>query len=51
VTVRVAAADDLWLSTAHGRQTGYLAVHQYVRTPRSTRSASSAATTSPRALG
>jgi L-gulono-1,4-lactone dehydrogenase len=33
VEVRVAAADDLWLSTAYGRQTGYIAVHQYVRTP------------------
>jgi L-gulonolactone oxidase len=32
VEVRVAAADDLWLSTAHGRETGYVAVHQYVRT-------------------
>jgi L-gulono-1,4-lactone dehydrogenase len=33
VEVRVAAADDLWLSTAYGRETGYVAVHQYVRTP------------------
>jgi FAD-linked oxidoreductase len=33
VEVRVAAPDQLWLSTAHGRQTGYIAVHQYVRTP------------------
>jgi L-gulono-1,4-lactone dehydrogenase len=33
VEVRVAAADDLWLSTAYGRQTGYVAVHQYIRTP------------------
>ena len=31
--VRVAAADDLWLSTAYGRETGYVAVHQYARTP------------------
>ena len=31
VEVRVAAADDNWLSTAHGRQTGYLAVHRYYR--------------------
>ena len=31
VEVRVAAADDLWLSTAHGRASGYLAVHRYWR--------------------
>lgn len=31
VEVRVAAADDNWLSTAHGRQTGYIAVHRYYR--------------------
>jgi L-gulono-1,4-lactone dehydrogenase len=31
VEVRFAAADDLWLSTAYGRATGYLAVHQYHR--------------------
>ena len=31
VEVRFAAADDLWLSTAHGRQSGYIAVHQYIR--------------------
>ncbi|PZS16211.1 MAG: FAD-linked oxidoreductase [Pseudonocardiales bacterium] len=31
VEVRFAAADDIWLSTAYGRQTGYVAVHQYVR--------------------
>ena len=31
VEVRVAAADDLWLSTAHGRATGYIAVHRYWR--------------------
>jgi len=31
--VRFAAADDLWLSTAHGRATGYVAVHQYHRMP------------------
>jgi L-gulonolactone oxidase len=29
VEVRFAAADDIWLSTAHGRDTGYVAVHQY----------------------
>ena len=28
IEVRVAAADDLWLSTAHGRTTGYIAVHR-----------------------
>ena len=33
VEVRFAAADDLWLSTAHGRATAYLAVHQYVQLP------------------
>jgi L-gulono-1,4-lactone dehydrogenase len=33
VEVRVAAADDIWLSTAHGRDTGYLAIHQYVGLP------------------
>lgn len=31
VEVRVAAADDNWLSTAQGRQTGYIAVHRYYR--------------------
>ena len=31
VEVRFAAADDLWLSTAHGRDSGYIAVHQYIR--------------------
>jgi len=29
VEVRYAAADDIWLSTATGRDTGYVAVHQY----------------------
>ncbi|MGY4643868.1 D-arabinono-1,4-lactone oxidase [Cellulomonas sp. URHB0016] len=33
VEVRFAAPDDLWLSTAHGRETAYVAVHQYVRLP------------------
>jgi len=33
VEVRVAAADDIWLSTAHGRDTAYLAVHQFVGMP------------------
>lgn len=32
IEVRTAAADDLWLSTAHGRASGYIAVHRYVRT-------------------
>ncbi len=31
IEVRVAAADDLWLSTAYGRDTGYIAVHRYYR--------------------
>jgi FAD-linked oxidoreductase len=31
VEVRVAAADDRWLSTAHGRASGYIAVHRYWR--------------------
>jgi FAD-linked oxidoreductase len=31
VEVRFAAADDRWLSTAHGRATGYIAVHRYWR--------------------
>jgi FAD/FMN-containing dehydrogenase len=30
VEVRVAAADDIWLSTAYGRDTAYVAIHQYV---------------------
>ncbi|MBB2974858.1 FAD-linked oxidoreductase [Microbacterium endophyticum] len=29
--VRVARADDLWLSTAHAQDTGYIAVHRYWR--------------------
>jgi len=33
VEVRVAAADDVWLSTAYGQQTGYVAVHQYAGMP------------------
>ena len=33
VEVRFAAADDIWLSTANGRASGYVAVHQYVRRP------------------
>lgn len=31
VEVRVAAADDRWLSTASGRPSGYIAVHRYWR--------------------
>jgi FAD-linked oxidoreductase len=31
VEVRVAAADDIWLSTASGRASGYIAVHQWHR--------------------
>ncbi|MFD4180036.1 D-arabinono-1,4-lactone oxidase [Rhodococcus sp. NPDC058514] len=31
VEVRFAAADDVWLSTANGRDTAYVAVHQYHR--------------------
>jgi L-gulonolactone oxidase len=31
IEVRFAAADDIWLSTAQGRETGYVAVHQYHR--------------------
>jgi L-gulono-1,4-lactone dehydrogenase len=31
VEVRFAAADDIWMSTAYGRNTGYLAVRQYHR--------------------
>jgi L-gulono-1,4-lactone dehydrogenase len=33
IEVRVAAADDIWLSTAYERETGYIAVHSYFRTP------------------
>jgi L-gulono-1,4-lactone dehydrogenase len=33
VEVRVAPADDLWLSTASGRDTAYIAVHMYKGTP------------------
>ncbi|GIH03303.1 L-gulonolactone oxidase [Rhizocola hellebori] len=29
--VRAAAPDDLWLSTAYGRETGYIAVHRYYK--------------------
>jgi len=33
VEVRVAATDDIWLSTAFGRNTAYVAIHQYVGLP------------------
>jgi hypothetical protein len=33
VEVRVVRGDDLWLSTAHGRETGYIAVHVYRGVP------------------
>jgi len=33
VEVRVAAADDIWLSTAHGRDSAYIAIHQYAGLP------------------
>ncbi len=33
VEVRVAAADDVWLSTGYGRDTGYIAIHQYAGLP------------------
>jgi L-gulonolactone oxidase len=32
IEVRTAAADDVWLSTAYGRDTGYVAVHHHRRT-------------------
>jgi FAD-linked oxidoreductase len=31
IEVRAAAADNLWMSTAYGRETGYIAVHRYWR--------------------
>jgi L-gulonolactone oxidase len=31
VEVRFTAADDVWMSTAHGRESAYIAVHQYHR--------------------
>ncbi|WP_460755754.1 D-arabinono-1,4-lactone oxidase [Nocardiopsis oceani] len=33
VEVRFAPADDVWLSTAYGRETAYVAVHMYKGTP------------------
>lgn len=31
--VRVAASDDVWLSTANGRDSAYIAIHQYLGMP------------------
>ena len=33
VEVRVAAADDIWLSTAYDRASAYIAIHQYLGLP------------------
>jgi FAD-linked oxidoreductase len=33
VEVRVAAADDIWLSTAYGQESAYVAIHQYAGLP------------------
>ncbi len=33
VEIRVAAADDIWLSTAYGRDSAYVAIHQYLGMP------------------
>jgi FAD-linked oxidoreductase len=33
VEVRVAAADDIWLSTAQGRDSAYVAIHQFTGMP------------------
>jgi FAD/FMN-containing dehydrogenase len=33
VEVRVAAPDDIWLSTAYGRDSAYIAIHQYTGLP------------------
>jgi FAD/FMN-containing dehydrogenase len=33
VEVRVTAADDIWLSTAYGRDSAYIAIHQYTGMP------------------
>lgn len=33
VEIRVAAADDIWLSTAYGRDTAYVAIHQFIGMP------------------
>lgn len=31
IEVRAAAADDLWMSTAFGRKSGYIAIHRFWR--------------------
>ena len=33
VEVRFAAPDDVWLSTAYQRESAYIAVHQFIKTP------------------
>jgi L-gulono-1,4-lactone dehydrogenase len=33
VEIRVAAADDIWLSTAYRRDSAYVAIHQYAGLP------------------
>jgi len=33
IEVRASAADDIALSTAHGRESGWIAVHQYIGAP------------------
>src|SRR5579863_2349211 len=33
VEIRIAAADDIWLSTAYGRDSAYVAIHQYAGMP------------------
>jgi FAD-linked oxidoreductase len=33
IEVRVAPADDIWLSTAHGRDTAYIAIHVFHASP------------------
>ncbi len=33
IEVRVAPADDIWLSTGYGRATGYIAIHVFNRAP------------------
>jgi L-gulono-1,4-lactone dehydrogenase len=33
VEIRVTAADDIWLSTASGRDSAYIAIHQYTGLP------------------
>jgi L-gulono-1,4-lactone dehydrogenase len=33
IEVRFAPADQVWMSTGHGRQTAYVAIHQYIGSP------------------